>query len=213
MLFLRATVPPLYHLQTCQKYRYRALQTRPVVPGFCNMSESTGFCNLYRTTVLRTTLGLYGTELVPVPARTPAPLMRLRLRLRLAVVSAVVVDEGRRLFSHCCRLSRSWGGLVALATVRSRDFFVNYPVSFSLRYLYIRPISRHVCLSVCLFVCRSKDSSGRLPLHLALRDKTAPGGCRPPGGLQGGGAGRGRIVPLHWAVLVVASRVPYFLLH
>ena len=40
-----------------------------------------------------------------------------------------------------------WGGPVA--TVRSRVFFVNYPVSFSLRYLYIRPISRHVCLSVC----------------------------------------------------------------
>ena len=36
-----------------------------------------------------------------------------------------------------------------MATVRSRDFFVNYPVSFSLRYLYIRPISRHVCVSVC----------------------------------------------------------------
>ena len=40
-----------------------------------------------------------------------------------------------------------WGGPVA--TVRSRDLFVNYPVSFSLRYLYIRPISRHVCVSVC----------------------------------------------------------------
>ena len=39
-----------------------------------------------------------------------------------------------------------WGVLVA--TVRSRDLFVNYPVSFSLRYLYIRPISRHVGLSV-----------------------------------------------------------------
>ena len=47
-----------------------------------------------------------------------------------------------------------WGWPVA--TVRSRDFFVNYPVSFSLRYLYIRPISRHVCVSVCLFVCRSQ---------------------------------------------------------
>ena len=37
------------------------------------------------------------------------------------------------------------------ATPRSRDSFVNYPVSFSLRYLYIRPISRHVT-SVCLSV-------------------------------------------------------------
>ena len=43
-----------------------------------------------------------------------------------------------------------WGGPVA--TVRSRVFFVSYPVSLSLRYLYIRPISRHVCVSVCLFV-------------------------------------------------------------
>ena len=49
-----------------------------------------------------------------------------------------------------------WGGPVA--TVQSRVFFVNYPVSFSLRYLYIRPISRHVCVSVCLFVCRSQGS-------------------------------------------------------
>ena len=50
-----------------------------------------------------------------------------------------------------------WGGPVA--TVRSRVFFVNYPVSFSLRYLYIRPISRHVCVSVCLFVCLSVTGS------------------------------------------------------
>ena len=49
-----------------------------------------------------------------------------------------------------------WGGPVA--TVRSRDFFVNYPVSFSLRYLCIRPISRHVCLSVCLFVGHRESS-------------------------------------------------------
>ena len=47
-----------------------------------------------------------------------------------------------------------WGGPVA--TVRSRVFFVTYPVSFSLRYLYIRPISRHVCVSVCVSVCRSQ---------------------------------------------------------
>ena len=40
-----------------------------------------------------------------------------------------------------------WGGPVA--TVRSRDLFVNSPVSFPLRYLYIRPISRHVCVCVC----------------------------------------------------------------
>ena len=39
-----------------------------------------------------------------------------------------------------------WGVLVA--TVRSRDLFVTHPVSFSLRCLYIRPISRHVGLSV-----------------------------------------------------------------
>ena len=49
-----------------------------------------------------------------------------------------------------------WGGPVA--TVRSRVFFVNYPVSFSLRYLYIRPISRHVCVSVCLFVGHRESS-------------------------------------------------------
>ena len=53
-----------------------------------------------------------------------------------------------------------WGGPVA--TVRSRDFFVTYPVSFSLRYLYIRPISRHVCVSVCLSVCLSVTGSRRL---------------------------------------------------
>ena len=45
-----------------------------------------------------------------------------------------------------------------MATVRSRVFFVNYPVSFSLRYLYIRPISRHVCVSVCLFVGHRESS-------------------------------------------------------
>ena len=41
-----------------------------------------------------------------------------------------------------------WGVLVA--TVQSRRFFVAYPVSFLLRYLYIRPISRAsvVCPSV-----------------------------------------------------------------
>ena len=44
---------------------------------------------------------------------------------------------------------------VCLATVRSRGFFVTYPVSFSLRYLYIRPISRHVCGSVCMSVILS----------------------------------------------------------
>ena len=49
-----------------------------------------------------------------------------------------------------------WGGPVA--TVRSRVFFVNYPVSFPLRYLYIRPISRHVCVSVCLFVGHRESS-------------------------------------------------------
>ena len=45
-----------------------------------------------------------------------------------------------------------------MATARSRGFFVNYPVSFSLRYLYIRPISRHVCLSVCLSVGHRESS-------------------------------------------------------
>ena len=49
-----------------------------------------------------------------------------------------------------------------MATVRSRDLFVNFPVSFSLRYLYIRPISRHVCVSVCLSVCLSVTGSRRL---------------------------------------------------
>ena len=60
---------------------------------------------------------------------------------------------GRNSYSYSLQIML-WGGPVA--TVRSRVFFVNYPVSFSLRYLYIRPISRHVCLSVCLFVCRSQ---------------------------------------------------------
>ena len=45
-----------------------------------------------------------------------------------------------------------------MATVRSRDFFVTYPVSFPLRYLYIRPISRHVGVSVCLFVGHRESS-------------------------------------------------------
>ena len=36
------------------------------------------------------------------------------------------------------------------ATPRFRDFIVAYPVSFSLRYLYIRPISRTYV--VCVFV-------------------------------------------------------------
>ena len=49
-----------------------------------------------------------------------------------------------------------------MATVRSRDFFVTYPVSFSLRYLYIRPISRHVCLSVCLSVTGSRRLKTRV---------------------------------------------------
>ena len=50
------------------------------------------------------------------------------------------------------------GGLVT--TPRSRDLFVNYPVSFSLRYLknrYIRPISRHVT-SVCMSVTGGRRS-------------------------------------------------------
>ena len=58
-----------------------------------------------------------------------------------------------------------WGGPVA--TVRSRDFFVNYPVSFSLRYLYIRPISRTwmcACPSSCLHVrvCKTCHTVGIL---------------------------------------------------
>ena len=56
----------------------------------------------------------------------------------------------RSRYTHACAASLQimlWGVLVA--TVQSRDLFVAYPVSFSLRYLYIRPISRHVCLDVC----------------------------------------------------------------
>ena len=53
-----------------------------------------------------------------------------------------------------------WGGPVA--TVRSRVFFVSYPVSLSLRYLYIRPISRHVCVSVCLSVTGSRRLKTRV---------------------------------------------------
>ena len=75
-----------------------------------------------------------------------------------------------------------WGGPVA--TVRSRDFFVNYPVSFSLRYLYIRPISRTwmwlcmsvICMSECVkrvtrseffgnFLLLSRVSSSALIVH------------------------------------------------
>ena len=46
------------------------------------------------------------------------------------------------------------------ATPQFRDFIVAYPVSFSLRYLYIRPISRTsvVCSFVRSSVCRSQVS-------------------------------------------------------
>ena len=45
------------------------------------------------------------------------------------------------------------------ATPRSRDFIVAYPVTFSLRYLYIRPISR-TCV-VCSFVRLSQGDAAR----------------------------------------------------
>ena len=53
------------------------------------------------------------------------------------------------------------------ATPRSRDFIVAYPVSFSLRYLYIRPISRTSV--VCSFVRRS--SQGDAALYGSLGDR------------------------------------------
>ena len=61
------------------------------------------------------------------------------------------------------------------ATPRFRVFTVIYPVSFSLRYLYIRPISRTsvVCSFVRLFVHRSQgDAALRTVVRRA--DDAAP---------------------------------------
>ena len=63
-----------------------------------------------------------------------------------------------------------WGGPVA--TVRSRVFSVNYPVSLSLRYLYIRPISRHVCVSVCLSVGHRESSPEDTGPQYSYRTRT-----------------------------------------
>ena len=100
-----------------------------------------------------------------------------------AAATGIQWPFGRADYAHSHLQIMLWGGPVA--TVRSRDFFVTYPVSFPLRYLYIRPISRHVCLSVCLSVGHRESSpedtgpqysySSRVPyflLHCVNRKRT-----------------------------------------
>ena len=91
------------------------------------------------------------------------PIVRVRYRLIVLVlvqyrswmVKACVFQAHAHSYSYELQIMLCGG---PVATPRSRDFFVNYPVSFSLRYLYIRPISRHVCVSVCMSVITGRRS-------------------------------------------------------